>query len=542
MGRGDLSNAEIADRLSLFAALLELAETNPFAIRAYERAAELVRSTPAPVAELVRSGRVRELRGVGPSIESKLCELVTTGEIEELRTLEAETAPELVGYGRLVGLTAQRMVEIARSLEIRTVREFTKAVEAGQLASVPGIGPATVAKIRAALERKPEARLGLTLARSRPLSEAIAEALGGEIAGPPRRYCELAYELVVVCATDDPADALERFAQLPTIVSMLERDEHRALGVTLEGVPVTLVAAVERRFGTELFRATGSPEYVESYEPLPDAADEHSLFAQLGIPFCPPELRESALAQAPPDLVELTAVRGDLHCHTTWSDGRASVREMALAARARGYEYLAICDHTPNVGVVTGLTADDLARQAEEIAEVNAELAPFRLLRGVECDIRADGTLDVEDRALAELEWVQLSLHAGQRRPAAELTRMVTHAMRHPAVRALSHPKGRILNRRPENAVDLEEVFVVALETGVAIEVNGLPDRLDLSATHAREALDAGVELVLNSDSHSSPGLERMELAVATARKGGATQQSVLNCRPLEDLVPEASR
>jgi DNA polymerase (family X) len=542
MGRGDLSNAEIADRLSLFAALLELTETNPFAIRAYERAAELVRSTPAPVAELVRSGRIRELRGIGPSIESKLRELVTTGEIEELRTLEAETAPELVGYGRLLGLTAPRMVDIARSLDIRTVAEFTKAVEAGQLASVPGVGPATEAKIRAALEQKPEAQLGLTLARSRPLSEAIAEALGGEIAGPPRRYCELAHELAVVCAADDPAEVLERFALLPTIVSVLERDDRRALGVTLEGVPVTLVAATQRTFGTELFRATGSPEYVESYEPLPDAADEDSLFAQLGIPSCPPELRESARAQAPPDLVELTAIRGDLHCHTTWSDGRASVREMALAARARGYEYVAICDHTPNVGVVTGLTADDLARQAEEIAEVNAELAPFRILRGVECDIRADGTLDVEDRALAELEWVQLSLHAGQRRPAAELTRMVANAMHHPAVRALSHPKGRILNRRPENALDLEEVFVVALETGVALEVNGLPDRLDLSATHVREALDAGVELVLNSDSHSAPGLERMELAVATARKGGATRPSVLNCRPLEDFLPKAAR
>ncbi|HEU5009291.1 MAG TPA: PHP domain-containing protein [Gaiellaceae bacterium] len=542
MGRGDLSNAEIADRLSLFAALLELAETNAFAIRAYERAAELVRSTPAPVAELVRSGRVRELRGIGPGIESKLRELVTTGEIEELRDLEAQTAPELVGFGRLLGLTAQRMIDIARSLDIGSVDEFTKAVDAGRLAAVPGIGPATEAKIRAALERKPEARLGLTLTRSRPLAQAIAEALGGVIAGPPRRYCELAHELAIVCAADDPEPLLERFRLLPTIVSVLERDGRRALGVTLEGVPVTLVVADERTFGTELFRATGSPEYVASYEPLPDTPDEESLFAQLGIPFCPPELRESPRAQVPPDLLEPGDLRGDLHCHTTWSDGRASVREMAVAARARGYEYLAICDHTPNVGVVTGLTADDLARQAEEIAEVNAEHAPFRVLRGVECDIRADGSLDLGDHALAQLDWVQLSLHAGQRRPAAELTRMVTTAMRHPAVRALSHPKGRILNRRPENALDLEEVFVVALETGVALEVNGLPDRLDLSATHVREALDAGVELVLNSDSHSAPGLERMELAVATARKGGAARGSVLNCRPLEELLLDDRR
>ena len=220
----------------------------------------------------------------------------------------------------------------------------------------------------------------------------------------------------------------------------------------MEGVPVTLVVARPASFGTELLRATGSPEYVQALEPLPEARDEASVFEKLGIPYCPPELRERPLAEPPPDLVERSRIRGDLHCHTTWSDGRATVERMALAALERGYEYLAICDHSPNVGVVHGLDTDELRRQGEEIAEVNERLAPFRVLRGVECDIRADGTLDVEDAVLAELDWVQLSLHAGQRRPANELTRMVTEAMRHPAVRALSHPKGRILNHRPENA------------------------------------------------------------------------------------------
>jgi len=186
---------------------------------------------------------------------------------------------------------------------------------------------------------------------------------------------------------------------------------------------------------------------------------------------------------------------------------------------------------------VPGLDSDDLARQAEEIAEVNEALAPFRVLRGVECDIRADGSLDVEDDVLAALEWVQLSLHAGQRRSAQDLTRMVTEAMRHPSVRALSHPKGRILGHRPENALDLEEVFGVAREAGVALEVNGLPDRLDLSAAHVREALAAGVRLVLNSDAHSARGLENIALALATARKGGATVSSVVNYSSADGLA-----
>ena len=533
----ELTNAEIADKLSLFAALLELAGTSPFAVRAYVRAADLVRSLPGSASELIRAGRVRELRGIGEGIAAKLEELVATGEIAELHELEAETAPELVGYGRLLGVSPRRMLDISRALELKTADEFRAAAEAGRLRDVPGIGSATESKIRSALGRELQARRGLTLTHSLPLAAALAAQLGGEVAGPPRRYCDLSHELAVVCASDEPEAVLDRFQAVPSIVAVLERSERRAVALTIEGVPVTLVVAPPASFGTELVRATGSESYVAALEPLPEAADEAEVFRRLGVPFCPPELREVPGVEPPVDLVERGDIHGDLHCHTTWSDGRASVEEMARAARERGYEYLAICDHTPNVSVVPGLGADELRRQAEEIAAVNEVVAPFRVLRGVECDIRADGSLDADEDVLAALDWVQLSLHAGQRRAATELTRMVTEAMRHPAVRALSHPKGRILNHRPENALDLGEVFAVSKETGVALEVNGLPDRLDLSATHVREALAAGVELVLNSDAHSATGLERLDLALATARKGGATVPTIVNCRPLSEIV-----
>jgi DNA polymerase (family 10) len=533
----ELTNAEIADRLSLFAALLELADTSPFAVRAYVRAADLVRSLPGSASELIRAGRVRELRGIGEGIAAKLEELVATGEIAELHELEAETAPELVGYGRLLGVSPRRMLDISRALELKTADEFRAAAEAGRLRDVPGIGSATESKIRSALGRDLHARRGLTLTHSLPLAAALAAQLGGEVAGPPRRHCDLSHELAVVCASDEPEAVLDRFQAVPSIVAVLERSERRAVALTIEGVPVTLVVAPPASFGTELVRATGSESYVAALEPLPEAADEAEVFRRLGLPFCPPELREVPGVEPPADLVERGDIRGDLHCHTTWSDGRASVEEMARAARERGYEYLAICDHTPNVSVVPGLGADELRRQAEEIAAVNEVVAPFRVLRGVECDIRADGSLDADEDVLAALDWVQLSLHAGQRRAATELTRMVTEAMRHPAVRALSHPKGRILNHRPENALDLDEVFAVSKETGVALEVNGLPDRLDLSATHVREALAAGVELVLNSDAHSATGLERLDLALATARKGGATVPAIVNCRPLSEIA-----
>jgi DNA polymerase (family 10) len=307
--------------------------------------------------------------------------------------------------------------------------------------------------------------------------------------------------------------------------------------VTVEGVPVELVVAEPGGFGTALVRATGSAAYVAALEPLPEAPDEAAVYRALGVPWCPAELREEPFRAEPPALLEIAAIRGDLHCHTTWSDGRASVEEMGRAARDRGYEYVAICDHTPAVGAVRGLSPDDVRRQADEIAAANEVLAPFRVLRGIECDILPDGRLDLPDDVLAELDWVQASVHGGQRMPAAEMTKRVEEALRNPYVRCLSHPKGRYINRRPENALDLERIFEVALEERVALEVNGLPDRLDLRGEHVRDALRAGVELVCSTDAHSVRGLANMTFSVATARRGWATAASVVNTRPLRSIL-----
>jgi DNA polymerase (family 10) len=534
-----VDNAQIADRLEAFASLLELVDAQPYTVRAYRRAAETIRGAALPVADLVRTGRARELRGIGTGIEARLRELVETGTIAELEELEREVAPDLVGLGRYLGLGAKRSVELARALGVRTAGELREAAAAGRLRGVPGIGPKTEARLLDALAREPEPRprQGLLLNRAWELVGGVAAALGGEPAGDARRWRDSCELLAVVCAAPDPGPVLDRFAALPQIVALVERSERRALGVTVEGVPVELVAAEPERFGTALVRATGAPGYVAELEPLPDAATEEAVYRALGLPWCPPELREDPFRGEPPALVELGEVRGDLHCHTTWSDGRASVEDMGRAARDRGYDYLAICDHTPAVGAVPGLTPDDLRRQGEEIAAANEVLAPFRVLRGIECDILPDGRLDLPDDALAELDWVQASVHGGQRMPRAQMTRRVEEALRNPYVRCLSHPKGRYINRRPENALDLERVFEVALEEGVALEVNGLPDRLDLSGEHVREALVAGVPIVCSTDAHSVRGLGNMALSVATARRGGATAAQVVNTGPLESIL-----
>jgi DNA polymerase (family 10) len=479
---------------------------------------------------------------VGAGIEARLRELVGTGTIAELDELEREVQPELVGLGRFLGIGPKRMVEIGRALGVSTADEFREAAREGRLTSVSGIGPQTERRLLERLDRegRPQKR-GMLLNRARALSEEIAGGLGGEVAGDPRRWADTSFDFAVVCAADEPDGVLDAFAGLPAIVSVLERGARRALGVTVEGVPVEVIVAGRDSFGTELLRATGTRAYVDALGELPRGADEAEVYAALAVPWCPPELREQPFRGDPPPLLERSDIRGDLHVHTTWSDGKATVLEMALAARDLGYEYIAICDHTPNVRVVPGLDADDLRRQAEEIAAVNEEVAPFRVLRGTEVDIRRDGELDLPDDVLGELDWVQLSLHAGQRDPRDQLTRKVTEAMRNPAVRALSHPKGRIINHRPPNALDLERTFEVALETGVAIETNGLPDRLDLSGPEVKLAIDAGVPIVVSTDAHSVRGLGNMRLAVHTARRGWAAAANVVNTRPLAEVL-SASR
>ena len=531
------SNEEIASALAEYATLLELSDASGHAVRAFRRGAELVRSAPLPIADLVRTGRVKELRGVGPGLERRMRELVETGHIAELDELRQTISPELAAFGRMHGIGPSRLVAVGAALGVRTVAELRAAAAEGRLQTVPGVGPQTEERIAAALATPPaRPRTGLMLDRARALCDAVAGALGGIVAGDVRRWVDQPERLAVVVATDSPDAVRARFAALPEIVAMVGPDT----GVSLDGVPVELVATAPERLGTALVEATGSVRYVDALGPLPKAATEDELYARLGLDPVPVELREADVPPPPVDLLAGPRIRGDLHCHTTWSDGRASVREMADAAIARGYEYLAICDHTRGVQVVPGLDADDLRRQAVEIEAANEALRPFRVLRGVECDIRPDGRLDLPDDILAELDWVQISVHAGQRAKRADITARVVHAMHHPAARCLSHPKGRIIGHRAENALDLDRTFAAALETGVALEVNGLSSRLDLSAAHVREALAAGVRLTCASDAHSAAGLASLTNAVHTARRGGAPAAAVLNTWPLEAVLTRA--
>ena len=331
------------------------------------------------------------------------------------------------------------------------------------------------------------------------------------------------------------------FERLPQIVTLVDRGDRYALGVTVEGLPIALHLPERHRFGTELVRRTGAQEYVDALGDLPDAHDEVGVYTALGVPWCPPELREAPFRAEPPALVERSDIRGDLHCHdlvgrqgVRAGDGDGGARSRLRVRRhlrphaERSRRPRARCGRAPAPG--------GRHRRANE------RLAPFRVLRGVEVDILSAGGLDLPDDVLAELDWVQLSLHAGQREQRDTLTAKVTDAMLHPAVRCLSHPTGRILDHRPANALDLEAVFEVAREHGVALEVNGLPARLDLSGPNVKLAIEAGVAVVASTDAHSVRGLGNMPLAVATARRGWATAGNVLNTRPIEEVLSHRKR
>ena len=291
-------NADYAAKLEAFATLLELAGANTYSVRAYQRVAELIRESPADVGDLVRSGRIRELRGVGPSIEARLRELVETGELQELKELEERISPDLVGIGRMLGLSTKRSIEIGEALGVRTLDELREAADAGRLREVPGIGPKLEAKIRARLAQQPEAgwtSSALLLHRALALTGEIAEALGGERAGDPRRFRDRCEHLAVVVAAADPAVAIRRFEGLPQIVTLVEQEERRAVGVTVEGVPVELVAPAPAAAGTALIRATGSAQYVAALEPLPEAATEAEVYERLGDSVVPARAARAAV-------------------------------------------------------------------------------------------------------------------------------------------------------------------------------------------------------------------------------------------------------
>jgi len=556
-------NDQLAEQFELLGDLMELEGADGFRISAYRKAAARIRETPTSVAQLALDGKAKQLQDIGKTIEAKIVEVVTDGEIHALTKRKAEVPAEVATFMRLPGLGPKTARRIWQELGITTAVDLKAAAEAHELRGHAGIGPGTEEKIAAALaqpqatEGPRRALLGTTLPKLRGVVEELREhpaCVQVSIAGSARRMRETVRDLDIIATATDAQALVDYFCALKWVVDVAAKGSTKATVVSHDGLRFDLRVVPPESYGNLLQHFTGSKHHnvalredavrrgfsVSEYSVTEvESGTEHTFATEqevyrfLGYDWIPPELRENSgeLAAARkgelPVLVELSDLRGDLHTHTTWSDGKDTLEDMVAAAQARGYAYYAICDHSQR------LRGDLLYRQAEEIDALNERVAPFRILKGVEVNIKPDGTLDVSDEDLATRDWVVASVHS---RFDHNPTERVMAAMESPYVDVIGHPTNRRISKRQPAPIDVERVIEKALETGTFLEINSQPDRLDLTDVHARAAREAGLKLVIDSDGHQIAALDYVELGVGQARRAWLTRDDVLNTRTWKQI------
>ena len=574
-----MRNAEIAAALRELGVLYELDGADRFRVLAYREAARTVAQSPVSIEQLAKEGRLTELPGVGKTLAGKIDTLLETGSIPSADKLKAKFPATLVEVTRVPGLGAKTARRIYDEIGVENLEQLREAAEQGRLSGIRGLGPKTEENILAALEGITEDGIGerLLLSHVLPIADEICTDLKElgvanriEVAGSARRWAETCKDLDLIATTDDPAALTEALATHGLSAETRRGGDAAASVLTHSGLKVDLRIGTEETFGDLLQHFTGSAAHnvqlreralargfsvsengvaeVEGKR-IRRFADEAGVYELLGLPYIEPELREgrgeieAGDTGELPDLVEVGDIRGDLHCHTTLSDGRNSLEEMAEAARARGYAYLAITDHSATHGFGNDVSAKQLAKRIEEIRDWN-ESAPrgFRLLAGSEVNIGIDGSPDYPDELLAELDWVICSVHTSFAISERQMTDRVIAAMEHPLVDCIGHLTGRLLLRREPYAVDIERIAEAAARTGTMMEINGNPNRRDLNEGHAKLAAEAGVRIVCNTDAHGTETLANIKYSVATARRAWLEAGQIANTRPWRSFAPLRKR
>jgi DNA polymerase (family 10) len=561
------TNTELAERFELLADMLELDGADAFRLAAYRRAAARIRDSAVPVAQLALDGKATRLSGIGSTIEAKIVEVVEAGDMNALAKLRAKLPDGLVEVMHVPGLGPKTARKLWSELGVESLDDLRAAAEQERLRALPGLGAKTEERVLKSLAKpaRASAATGRTLlgkalpAVRRAVAEIEESGLADRVseAGSVRRRCETTKDLDLIATATDPAALTTFFAEREWVAEVVARGGTKATVVSHEGFRFDLRVVPPESYGNLLQHFTGSKDHnvalreeavrrglsvseygvldVESEQAF-QAADEEAVYAHLGYAWIPPELRENrgeleaAREGVLPQLVELADLKGDLHMHTDWSDGRATLDEMVLASKERGHRYIAICDHARR------LRDGRLDAQTEAIAALNERLSGIRILAGVEVDIRADGSLDFDDDTLAGREWVMASIHSGFDGPRERLTERLVAAMENPHVDCIGHPTGRKINRRPPYELDFERVCEVAVETGTFLEINAQPDRLDLTDTLARAAAEAGVPIAVSTDAHRIHELDNLELGVAQARRGWLTADQVVNTRSWPEI------
>ncbi len=562
-------NSDIARSLDKLADLIELEGGNPFRIRAYRNAARIVGELPKSVLAITASGEdLAELPGIGKDLAEKIETLAETGHIAVLDELEKKIPPGLLALLDVPGLGPKRVRALYDRLGIHSLADLVAAAKAGKIRDLPGFGGKTERRILEEAEKRaaaaPRIRRPVAEDVAEPLLRYLRDAAGvrqAAVAGSYRRRKETVGDLDIVVAAPPRAQIIERFAAYEDVAQVLARGPTRSSVVLKNGMQVDLRVVSEGNYGAALMYFTGSKAHNIAVRGIAAARglklNEYGLFEgdrriaakteaevyrRLDLPYIEPELREehgeieAARQGRLPHLVTLAEIRGDLHAHTTETDGRNSLAEMAAAARQRGYAYLAITDHSKRVTIAHGLDADRLARQADEIARLNQRLGGFTVLSAVEVDILENGKLDLPDWVLKRLDLAVGAVHYGFRLPRDKQTSRLLRAMDNPCLAVLAHPSSRLIGEREGCDIDVERLLEAARERGCAIEVNGQPDRLDLDEWQAKLAKEIGVKLVLSTDAHSPVELGFMRYAVDQARRGWLEPSDILNTRGLAEL------
>jgi DNA polymerase (family 10) len=558
-----MTNQEVAEAFQTIADLLLIKGENLYKILAYRRAAESIINLGQDINEVWRQRKLTEVDGVGKAIAEKIDELLSTRHLKYLEELEGEVPLGLRDMLQVPDLGPKRVALVWKELGVTSLADLEAAAKASKLSSLPGMGKKSEEKILAGIEalsrRSKRIPLGRALPFALDVSGYLKKAPGVEaveLAGSLRRMKATIGDIDILAAAKDSTQVIDAFVKRSDVTNIRGMGGTKASVVFTNGLQAQLWVHPPEHWGTALVYATGSKDHnvhLREYALKKGfSLSEHSLkrddgsevycaleedvYKTLGLPFIPPELREdrgeiqAAIKGSLPELIELKDIKSELHSHSTWSDGKLSILEMAKAARKRGYKILAITDHTSSLGVVQGMDAAAVREQRKEISQAAEELGNgIRIIQGAEVEILADGSLDYSDEVLAELDIVIASIHSGLRQPRAKITERLIKAINNPHVDIIGHPTGRLFPDRDPSDLDMDQVFKAAAKSGVALEINAHPSRLDLEDVHAKRAIELGIKLSINTDAHSAEDMDLMHFGVSTARRGWVEPNDVIN-------------
>ncbi len=566
-----MQNADVATRFEELADLLEIQGANPFRIRAYRNAARTIESLSESVADIAHDDdrALTDLPGIGKDLAEKITTIVDTSSLPQLEELREQVPPGVLDMLRIPGLGPKKVAVLFHDLNLTSLDELKQAAGEGQIAKLKGFGPKTEKSILAGIEQINTIGRRMRLAEAKSLADAIVADLKSlktvkqiSVAGSSRRLKETVGDLDILVTSEDSPQVMDRLASHSSIEKVLARGDTKQRVRLHAGIELDLRVVPDESYGAALQYFTGSKEHnivirrraqerglkVNEYgvfrnDELVAGRTEEDVYAAVDLVWVPPELRENrgeieqAAEDCLPKLVELKDLRGDLHMHTTATDGSASILEMAEAAKSRGLKYIAITDHSKRVSMANGLDSKRLRAHWKEIDKVRGKVSGIEILKGIECDILEDATLDLPDDVLSEADWVIAVLHYGLKQPRDQINKRLMCAVTNPHVSIIGHPSGRLIGKRPAADASWEEIFKAASDHGVMMEINAHPSRLDLNEIHAAAARDHGIPIVISTDSHSVNGFDVMQYGVFQARRAGLEKKHIANTKTFKQFV-----